>query len=157
MDSDLSHNPEDLPRLLSLTHDLAWLTLNFDGLTAFEPSFDRALDEQIIRLYHRSMDERPTGGDSQTGRHLLSQLGGLRAEVIEAGASDWVVYPRDGAYPEDEAYFLECILGFFEESLLRHPELEPGAFESWLAARRAQIRSGNLVYIAHQLDVLARV
>jgi hypothetical protein len=103
------------------------------------------------------MDERPTGGDSHTGRHLLSQLSRLGARVLAAGSSDWVVYPRDGAYPQDEAYFLEFILRFFEESLTNHPDLDVRALESWLATRRSQIRSGSLVYLAHQLDVLVRV
>ena len=154
---DLLPLPEDLPRVLSLTHDLAWLTLNFDGLTAFEPSFDTTLDDQIVGLYHRTMDERPTGGDSRTGRHLLSQFDRLGVRILTAGPSDWVVYPRNGAYPDDEAYFLQCILHFFEESLSNHPDLDARSFESWLAARRAQLRSGRLVYIAHQLDVLVQV
>jgi len=154
---DLLPLPESLPQVLSLTHDLAWLTLNFDGLTIFEPILDPVLDEQILHLYHRTMNERLTGGDSHAGRHLLSQLKGLEVRILAAGASDWVVYPRDGAYPDDEAYFLECILHFFEESLSNHPDLDARAFAAWLAARREQIRRGELVYLAHQLDVLLRV
>jgi hypothetical protein len=146
-----------LPQVLSLTRDLAWLTINYDGLTAFEPVFDSSLDEQILELYHRSMDERPTGGDSLCGRHLLSHLNRLGARILAAGPSDWVVYPRDGTYPQDEAYFLEYILHFFEESLSNHPELDAHAFQAWLATRRAQIRKGELVYMAHQLDFLVRM
>jgi hypothetical protein len=154
---DLLHLPESLPQVLSLTRHLAWLTINFDGLTVFEPVLDPALDEQIVRLYHRTMDERPTGGDSHAGRHLLSRLSNLGVHILAAGSSDWIVYPRDGAYPDDEGYFLEYILHFFEESLLNHPDLDPRALASWLAARRGQIRRGELVYLAHQLDLLVRV
>jgi hypothetical protein len=154
---DLLQLPESLPQVLSLTRDLAWLTSNFDGLTVFEPVFDSALDDQIVHLYHRSMDERPSGGDSRTGRHLLYQLNRLGARVLAAGPSDWIVYARDGVYPEDEAYFLEFILHFIEDSLSNHPDLDARALEAWLAARRAQVRSGQLVYLAHQLDVLVRV
>ncbi len=46
---DLLPMPESLPNLLSLTNRLAWLTINFDGLTALEPTIDAALDEQIER------------------------------------------------------------------------------------------------------------
>jgi hypothetical protein len=48
-------------------------------------------------------------------------------------------------------------LHFFEESLTGHVELEASALASWLKERRAQIERGELVYIAHQMDFLARV
>ncbi len=154
---DLLPMPDSLPGLLSLTKDLAWLTINFDGVTAFEPEIDAELDGLIEGLYHRSMDERPTGGDSQAGRHLLSHLKTVGAHILAAGASDWVVHAVDGKYPADEAYFLHFILHFFEESLTGHAALERAAFADWLAKRRRQIDDGELIYIAHQLDVLARV
>ena len=139
---------------------LGWFTINFDGLTLFEPVLDAQLDEKILQLYHRSMDERRvqgklTGG-SQTGRHLFHQLTAAGWQVMAAGASDWVVYPVQGVYPDEEAYFLQHILHFIEQTLSGDPELDPAAFQAWLAARRAQITSGTLVFIAHQLDYLAR-
>lgn len=153
---DLLPMPESMPKLLSLTKDLAWLTINFDGLTSLEPVIDAALDEQIERLYHESMDQRPTGGDSRAGRHLFQHLRQAGAEVLAAGSSDWLVYARNGQYPGDEAYFLQFILHFFEESLTGHPGLDATAFARWLAERRAQIERGELIYTAHQLDFLAR-
>jgi len=153
---DLLPMPESLPKLLSLTRGLAWLTLNFDGVTTLEPVIDAALDEQIERLYHKTMDTRPTGGDSQSGRHLFGHLRNAGAEILAAGASDWVVYAMNGKYPEDEAYFLYFILRFFEESLTGHAGLDAEAFASWLRERRAQIERGELVYIAHQMDFLVR-
>ena len=154
---DLLPMPESLPGLLSLTKDLAWLTLNFDGVTSLEPSIDPVLDDLIERLYHESMDKRPTGGDSRAGRHLFAHLKGAKAQVLAAGASDWVVHAVDGKYPDDEPYFLQFILHFFEESLSAHPALDTAAFADWLSKRREQIRSGELVYIAHQMDFLAKV
>src|SRR5215204_2747419 len=41
---DLLPMPESLPKLLSLTKNLAWLTVNFDGVTSLEPTIDAALD-----------------------------------------------------------------------------------------------------------------
>lgn len=152
---DLLPMPESLPKLLSLTKELAWLTINFDGVTTFEPTIDAALDAQIERLYHKTMDARPRGGDSRSGRHLFGHLRKAGAEVLAAGASDWVVYALNGNYPDDEAYFLRFILRFFEESLAGHPELDAEAFASWLRERRAQIERGELTYIAHQMDFLA--
>jgi hypothetical protein len=150
--------PESLSKLFSLVKSdgLAWLTLNFDGVTSLEPIIDPVLDTLIERLYHQTMDERPTGGDSQSGRHLFNYLKDAGAEILAAGSSDWVVYPENGKYPADEAYFLHFILQFFEQSLTGHPELEPKAFADWLKERRAQIDRGELVYIAHQMDFLAQ-
>ncbi|HLO16276.1 MAG TPA: hypothetical protein VK206_15695 [Anaerolineales bacterium] len=153
---DLLPMPQSLEKLFLLTKNLAWLTLNFDGLTTLEPIVDRSLDEKIERLYHQTMDSRPTGGDSHTGRKLFKQLRSLDAEIIAAGASDWVVHATQGKYPADEGYFLYFILNFFETSLKAHAELDVAQFETWLAKRRAQIECGELVYIAHQIDFLVR-
>jgi hypothetical protein len=153
---DLLPMPESMPKLLSLTKDLAWLTINFDGMTTLEPAVDPALDDKMVRLYHESMDKGTTGGDSLAGRHLFGHLRAAGADILAAGASDWVVYSRDGKYPPEEAYFLHFILHFFEESLAGHPELDPVVFSKWLDTRRAQVERGELIYIAHQIDFLAR-
>ena len=154
---DLLPMPESLPKFLSLTKNLAWLTINFDGVTTFEPVIDPELDAKIERLYHETMDTRPSGGDSQSGRHLFGHLKQVGAQIEAAGSSDWVVHPVDGQYPDDEAYFLQFILHFFEESLGDHPELDKAAFANWLKKRREQVTHGELVYIAHQMDFLVRV
>jgi hypothetical protein len=151
---DLLPMPASLPKLLSLTKGLAWLTINFDGITTLEPLIDAALDAKIERLYHNTMDTRPTGGDSRSGRHLFRHLGSAGTEILASGASDWVVHAVNGRYPEDEAYFLQYILHFFEESLTGHPELDGEVFATWLQERYAQIERGELVYIAHQMDFL---
>lgn len=153
---DLLPLPESLPKLFSLTQQLAWLTINFDGVTTFKPTIDAALDETIERLYHETMDTRPTGGDSKSGRHLFGYLHNAGMEILAAGASDWVVHPINGKYQDDEAFFLNFILKFLEESLGEHPGLSGVVFEHWLRERRAQIEQGELVYIAHQMDFLVR-
>ncbi len=134
-------------------------TVNFDGLTAWEPQVDPELDDRIVRLDHRPMDARRVNGrpsgDSRSGRHLLTLLPSLGFQIVEAGASDWVVVPRGGRYDEPERYFLSCILGFFQESLSQRTEVAPSELARWLRARRAQLSDGTLVFMAHQLDVLA--
>lgn len=163
---DLLPMPASLPKLFSLLKPggLAWFTINFDGVTTLEPPIrfsapesdtdSASIDTLIECLYHQSMDSRPTGGDSQSGRHLFRYLKQAGAGLISAGASDWVVYPLQGQYPADEAYFLHFILYFFEQSLANHPQLDPQTFAAWLAARRAQVDRAELVYIAHQMDFL---
>lgn len=151
---DLYPTPQNLDNLMPLTKGLAWLTINFDGLSAFQPVVDCELDERIERLYHASMDRRSTGGDSRMGRKLFGHLYTMGAEILAAGASDWVVYAKNGKYPADEKYFLQFILHFFEGSLSTCAELEGAALERWLAERRKQIERGELVYITHQMDFL---
>src|SRR5579864_3474901 len=90
-----------------------WFTINYDGETIFEPG--HPLDDQVMRAYHRDMDERirygRPAGESRTGRLLFHHLRNASAPVLAAGSSDWVVHPaRDGSYPADEAYFLRMIL-----------------------------------------------
>ena len=160
---DLLPLPASLPPLFSLLvpGGLAWLTLNFDGATIFEPPIDPAFDAQVEALYHLSMDERITGGqpsgDSRTGRHLFAHLRQAGVQILEAGASDWVVFPHQGGYPADEAYFLHFILHFLEISVKGRPDLDQPRFASWLATRHAQVERGELIYIAHQMDFLVRV
>jgi hypothetical protein len=153
---DLLPMPESLGKLLQLTKGLAWLTINFDGLSTLQPEVDPALDEEIERLYHATMDRRATGGDSRTGRKLFEHLHSVGVEILAAGASDWVVHAHGDKYPADEKYFLQYVLGFFESSLKDCQDLRDTALENWLAKRHEQIEHGELVYIAHQMDFLIR-
>lgn len=153
---DLLPLPESLAGLLSLTKGFAWLTLNFDGVSKLQPVINRALDEKIERLYHETMDKRSTGGDSRTGSKLFEYFHSVGADILAAGASDWVVFANNGKYPADEKYFLQFILLFFESSLKDSDQLEAAKFKRWLAKRREQIECGELVYIAHQMDFLVK-
>jgi hypothetical protein len=153
---DLLPLPESLEGLLSLTHRLAWLTINFDGMSTLQPVMDRALDAQIEQLYHATMDTRATGGDSHTGRKLFEHIRSSGADILAAGASDWVVYAQNGNYQADEKYFLHFILHFFENSLKDCAEIDVSDLRRWLAQRHEQIERGELVYIAHQMDFLVK-
>lgn len=152
-----------LPDLFALLRPggLFYFTINFDGLTAFEPEIDRAFDERIVRLYHRTMDERlvdgRASGHSQTGRQLLSRIPEAGGEILAAGSSDWVVWPQNGRYPADERYFLHFILKTIGDALSGHRELDQQQLAGWLAHRRAQVEAAELIYIAHQLDIAGRV
>jgi hypothetical protein len=153
---DLLPMPGSLEKLFSLTKGLAWLTINFDGVSCLLPEIDPSLDGQIERLYHATMDSRPTGGDSRMGRKLFEHLKTVQAEILSAGASDWVVYPQHGSYPADERYFLQFILHFFETSLKNCTDLSAGILEDWLLKRQEQVNCSELTYIAHQMDFLVK-
>jgi len=105
-----------------------YFTLNFDGGTVLQPEIERALDDQIEALYHRTMDERLTHGQPS----------------------------GDSRYPADEAYFLHFIIHTLHGALCGHPELNRERFEQWIAQRHAQIERGELVYIAHQMDFVGK-
>lgn len=159
---DLVHLPTALPMLLSTLRPggLFAFTLNFDGVTALEPPIDPALDSQIEALYHADMDTRMVkgqpSGNSHTGRHLFRACQATGADILAAGSSDWVVFPSRGEYPNDEAYFLHAIIQFIDEALQGHPDLDGEAFARWVQQRHDQVNIGELVYVAHQLDLLGR-
>src|SRR5580693_3047985 len=159
---DLVDVPAVLPGLLRLlvSGGVYWFTINYDGESIFAPGDSR--DDQVMRAYHRDMDERirygRPAGESRTGRGLFHHLRDAGAPALAAGSSDWVVYPApDGNYPADEAYFLQSILNTIRDALRnRQDRVEPADLADWLAVRCGQLAAGELVYVAHQLDFVGR-
>lgn len=126
---------------------LLYAPITFDGVTCFQP--DHPDDEAVERAYHAAIDAQP-GRDSRAGRHLLDRLRGR--DLLAVDSADWIVRPRDGSYPADESSFLSRILTFVEDALA---EADVDGSD-WLATRRAQLAAGELTYVAHQYDLLAR-
>jgi SAM-dependent methyltransferase len=159
---DLVDVPAVLPGLLRLLvpQGVYWFTINYDGESIFAPAHPH--DDQVMRAYHRDMDERirygRPAGESHTGRHMFHHLRDAGASALAAGSSDWVVYPApDGNYPADEAYFLGSILNTIRDALRGRPDwVESADLADWLAVRHRQRAAGELVYIAHQLDFVGR-
>ena len=160
---DLLDVAATLPLLFELlaSNGRYYFTINFDGATILQPPINPLFDAQIEQIYHRTMDERFTdgkpSGDSQAGRHLFSQLRQADASILAAGSSDWVVFANEHGYPVDEAYFLHFIIHTMHNALATHPDLDSTQFAAWIAQRHAQIESGELIYIAHQLDFFGKV
>ena len=67
------------------------------------------------------------------------------------------MYPNDGGYSGDEEIFLNSIINTIEGALKVRDEIDSGALDNWIRKRRAQVEGRELVYIAHQLDLLAQV
>ncbi len=159
---DLVDVPAILPGLLRLLvpRGVYWFTINYDGESIFAPGDPR--DDQVMQAYHRDMDERVRyglpAGESRTGRHLFHHLRAAGAPALTAGSSDWVVSAGpDGNYPADEADFVRSILGTIEDALRRRQDwVDPADLADWLAVRGRQLATGELVYIAHQLDFVGR-
>ena len=124
---DLMDIPSTLPEIFALLKDggLFYFSINFDGATLFEPTIDATLDETIQALYHRTMDERITAGkpsgDSRAGRRLFRHIHEAGGQILDAGASDWVVFPGADGYPEDEAYFLHFVIHTGRNALVGAP------------------------------------
>jgi SAM-dependent methyltransferase len=137
---------------------LFYFSLVFDGATLFEPALDPALDAQIERAYHQTMDQRVVAGrpsgHSRTGRLLLGLLPEAGGRILQAGSSDWIVRPRDRAYLPEESLLLDHILSTIQRALKDHPELDRRDLQFWLDQRRGQLGRAELAYIAHQLDFL---
>jgi SAM-dependent methyltransferase len=160
---DLVDVPTTLPAIFSLLRpgSLFYFTIVFDGATILQPEIDLSFDADLERLYHQTMDQRVINGhpsgDSRTGRHFFQHLQAAGAEILEAGSSDWVVFPGPTGYPADEAYFLHFIIHTMHTALKGHPDLAPAHLTDWIAQRQAQIDAAELVYIAHQMDFAGRV
>lgn len=137
-----------------------YCTINFDGMTVFEPAIDPVLDQQIEDAYHATMDTRTVdgrpAGHSRTGRRLFHDLRASGYDVLDIGSSDWTVFPQPNGYANEEAAFLHHILDFVEGALTGHASLSTDALHNWIAIRRSQIEANELFYMAHQLDYLAQ-
>lgn len=150
-----------LPRLHTLLkpNGLFYYPINFDGITAFLPEINPQEEGLYEALYHKSMDIRNTRpgskSRSRSGRSLYAVLVKLGTMIVSIGSSDWLVYAQpDGTYPDDEGYFLHHILHFFEQELTTNPSVNQKRFKEWMEIRRSQVETGELFYMAHQLDFL---
>ncbi|MFC4449022.1 class I SAM-dependent methyltransferase [Halorussus aquaticus] len=134
---------------------LVYCPITFDGETILEPVADAEFEARLLDAFHRHLDR---SGDSRAGRHLLSLAAdaGDEGDVLAAGGSDWVVRPRGEAYPADEAYFLDCIVEMVGSAVRAESALDDRRLSAWVARRREQVEDAELVYVAHQLDLLIR-
>ncbi|MFB6298407.1 MAG: class I SAM-dependent methyltransferase [Salinirussus sp.] len=126
---------------------LLYAPITFDGVSLFQP--DHPDDEAVTAAYHEHIASLP-GRDPAAGRHLIGRLCRREGDLLAAGASDWVVRPRDSDYPGDERYFLSRVLEFVENGV------DAGIAGDWLETRRRQLAEGRLTYVAHQYDLLYR-
>jgi len=156
---DLVDVPAVLPGLFRLLDPggVYWFTINFDGETVFQP--EHPGDDAVLGAYQQSMDDRVrygrAAGESRTGRKLFHHLRAAGAPPLSSGSSDWVVHAGpDGAYPDDEAHFLDDILRTVTGAV--DGRVDPALLADWTAVRRRHLAAGELLYIAHQLDFVGR-
>ncbi len=146
---------ESLQQLFSVLRSdgLFWFSLNYNGITHFEPVIDPELDAQIEKLYNESMDQRSieTGG-SETGRKLFQTIPHAGGKILAVGSSDWVLHSSDSEFNRDEQYFLQSILQMVYQTVLDSKKISKTQIKNWYKKRLRQVQDGSLVYIARQLD-----
>ena len=154
---------------------LVYAPFSFDGTTEFTPS--HRADDLVTEIFHAQIDA-DAGRDSGAGRAAVDYCRRADGTLRAVDSSDWIVRPTaDGEYPDDERYFLGTILGYVADALFTdggdtHTAPENWAptartaaaldtsdravadLRDWLQTRRRQLADGELVYLAHQLDVL---
>ena len=143
-----------LPHLVTqlASNGMLYCTCNFDGQTVFLP--ENAADEEIIKLYHVSMETRQPGA-SHTGRRLLRLLQYLDLEILATGSSDWNIHPTNRQYAADATFFLHAIVETVALELAQKNNPLSG-LAAWADLRHRQIEAGELSFFARHLDVLAR-
>ncbi len=161
---DVIDAPRLLPGMLRMLKPggLYWFPITYDGEMAFLP--DHPADLALIAAYHADMDRRVRhgrpAGERFAGRHLLEHLRSVGAPVCAAGSADWIVLPGpDGRYPEGEAEFVAAILDTMESALMPGGSavgVDRDVLARYLSVRREQLARGELVYLAHNLDVAGR-
>jgi hypothetical protein len=155
---DLVDVPDTLPRIFGLACEggLFYFSINYDGLTILQPAIDNMFDQQVLELYHLTMEQRIHNGnrfgDRNTGRDLFQHIRQAGGHIQSSGSSDWVVHPGSNGYPGDESYFLHFIIHTIHRALENHPDLDHQRFSDWIRQRHDQVDRQELVYIAHQLD-----
>ncbi len=155
---DLIDIHRQLPQLAGLLKPAGafYFTINFDGETIFQPVSDPVFEKKLMDAYHETMDARITAGmpsgDSRTGRRLFTALPAAGFGILDAGSSDWVVFPKEGNYHAEEGYFLHFIVQTVMQALKNASAVDADHLEKWGRERHQQIKNGQLIYIAHQLD-----
>jgi SAM-dependent methyltransferase len=152
----------------AVSHFASWLaaggvfyaTLNYDGDTALLPLYgDSAFEDAALTGYDASMekrrvDARATGG-ARSGRRLHNALREGDFDVLAYGSSDWDITPRAGIYRDRDADVLHALLATIRTESERNPTIDSEKLARWYASRSAQIETGELGMIVHQLDVAA--
>lgn len=147
-------------RLLSLG-DYFYFPVCFDGITSFEPPFEEtdeetSFDARVERAYHATMDTDDRTGSSKTGRRAFEAVRSAGGTVTSAGASDWVLFPGEGGYTDDEEVLLYHILDTVHCAVREEGSLDTERLDAWLNDRIERIEDEDLVYVAHQIDIAGR-
>lgn len=85
---------------------------------------------------------------------MFAHLAALKLPILAAGSSDWIVFPRAGRYEAQEAFFLHRIIDTIDNQLQRDSAIDPRRLAEWARWRHAQVRDGELILVARNMDFL---
>lgn len=148
---DVLRLDEAVSHLFSLG-DTFYFPVCFDGVTTFEPSYDGGFDRQVERAYHGTMDGEDRAGGSRTGRRVFKAVRDAEGAVTAAGSSDWVIFPGEDGYTEDERVVVRHVLETVRDAVSEEGSPDDGRLKEWFADREKRLEDGELVYIAHNID-----
>jgi SAM-dependent methyltransferase len=160
---DLANIPEILPELFATltSKGMFYFSINYDGRTDIEPVIDKELDAEIIELYHKTMDQRVVNGVKCCTRYsallLIREILKNKGMIIEAGSSDWCVFPSENRYRCREDYFLHFIIDAIKNALHNELSLSKERLGEWINKRHQQVDRGEMIFIAHQLDLFGQI
>lgn len=137
-----------------------YATLNYDGGTCLFPPYpEPALEANILAVYDASMERYRDGlpcGGAHSGRRLHAALLEAGYAVLAYGSSDWNLTPVLGRYRDADGACLTALLGMMRDEADRAGRIDPESLAAWHAQRLAQIQTGELGLIIHQIDVLGQ-
>lgn len=145
-----------------------YFPINFDGTTDLFPESSKGTeyDMKVENAFHIQMGHRLVLAQSvlacHTGRRLIPLLNSMKANLISVGSSTWIVSPsHHGKYHDDEAFFVKCILDFIQSAVQNSNhhffQQDPNAFMEYMSSRHAQLSTGCLNYIAHNIDIFGTI
>ena len=159
---DIFHLPDALTQLFSFIRrdGLFYFTMNYDGITHFLPHTFPEIDIKMEHLYNQSMDARSSEdkrqGGSRCGTELFSEIGRAGGQILESGSSDWVIFPGESDYSQDEKYFVECLVKTAVRAITEMSDFSEREVELWARRKLDQLQSKELIFQAHQLDFIGK-
>ena len=146
-------------RAMTLTRPggLVHLALAYDGLTAFSPVLDPALEQTVLAAFHRHMDRPSTCtadyGGSRAGRRLAPTLSAAGLEILTDAPSTWRVCANDG---ETGRQVLARLVQFVAEAVREIGGVSYADLVCWEVHCKNAIAAGKLAVRVEHRDVLAR-
>ncbi|WP_282013704.1 methyltransferase domain-containing protein [Marinifilum flexuosum] len=134
---------------------LIHLPVNYDGGTEFEPTFDRDMEQKVIKLFNDQLLPDPF-----CGRRLYSRLRSENMDVLDFRMDDWLIKPSPMSnngleYKKYEEFFLQRVIDAIDKIETKNLISEAEKNE-WIRLRLSQLQRRELVFICRQCSILAR-